>query len=36
MGTANVSKFMALSGNHIANINEALKNIKSDIFADFV
>lgn len=32
----NISKFMSSSDNHITNINSALKNIKSEIMADFV
>jgi len=36
MGFANISKQISLSSKHIANINRTLKNIKSDIFADFV
>jgi len=36
MGSANISKFMSISGKHITNINRALKNIKSEILADFV
>ena len=36
MGTNNIFKFISLLENHIANINRALKNIKSDILADFV
>jgi len=36
MGFANISKFMSLSSKHIANIDRTLKNIKSDIFANFV
>ena len=33
---SNISKFMFLLGDHIININRALKNIKSEIMADFV
>jgi len=36
MGSANISKFMSISSKHITNINRALKNIKSEILADFV
>jgi len=32
----NVNKFIASVCNHITNINRALKNIKSDILADYV
>ena len=32
----NTKKLMAFASNHIANINRALKNIKSDIIADYV
>jgi len=35
MGNNNISKFMLSSGKHIANINKVLKNIKSDVLADF-
>ena len=36
MSLANFSKFMVLSYKHIANINRAFKNIKSDVIADFI
>jgi len=36
MSNANLSKFMLSSCNNIANINRKLKNIKSDVLADFV
>jgi len=36
MSLTNVEKFIVLSGKHIANINRALKDIKSDIIADFI
>ena len=29
-------KFMVLSNKHVSNINKALKDIKSDILADFI
>jgi len=32
----NTNKFMASASNYITNINRALKNIKSDILADYV
>ena len=32
----NLDKFIILSSKHIANINRALKNIKSDVIADFI
>ena len=32
----NLEKFIAISNKHIANINSVLKNIKSDIVADFI
>ena len=35
MGNDNKTKFMALSSDHIANLNRVLKNIKSDIMADY-
>jgi len=31
----NKAKFMASSSEHIANLNRILKNIKSDVMADF-
>jgi len=36
ISTDNTSKFMSLSGEHIANINRALKNMKSKVIANFV
>ena len=36
MGKNNINKFMALSSIHIANLNISLKNIKSDIIADYI
>jgi len=36
MGKNNTNKFMAFASNHIPNINRALKNIKSDVLADYV
>ena len=35
MGNDNKTKFIALSSEHVANLNSALKNIKLDIMADF-
>ena len=35
MNNDNKQKFMTLSNAHITNLNRALKNIKSDIVADF-
>ena len=32
----NMKKFIASSNNYIANLNRALKNIKSDILADYI
>jgi len=32
----NIKKIMVLSGEHIANLNYALKSIKSDIFINFI
>ena len=32
----NLDKFIILSSKHVANINRALKNIKSDVIADFI
>ena len=36
MGNNNISNFMSSSGERISNINNAFKNIKSGILADFV
>ena len=35
MSSVNSSKFMILSNKHVSNINKVLKEIKSDIMADF-
>ena len=32
----NSEKFMVLSNKHVANINRALKDIKSDVMTDFI
>ena len=36
MSNENITKFMASLEEHIANINHALKDIKLDIFIDFI
>ena len=36
MVNGNILKFISFYNKHIANINRAFKNIKSDILADFV
>ena len=36
IGKDNANKFIASASNHITNINRALKNIKSDIFVNYV
>ena len=36
MSFNNLDKFIILSSKHVANINRALKNIKSDVIADFI
>ena len=36
MGKNNINKFIALSSIHIANLNISLKNIKSDVIADYI
>ena len=36
MSLTNPEKFMALPSKHIFNINRSLKDIKSDIMADFI
>jgi len=35
MSNDNKTKFIALSSDHIANLNRMLKNIKLDIMADY-
>jgi len=35
MNNDNKTKFIALSSNYIANLNKALKNIKSDVIVDY-
>ena len=36
MGNENITKFIASSGEYVTNINHALKDIKSDIFINFI
>jgi len=36
MSPENSKKFMILSGQHIANINKVLKNIKSNVLDDYI
>ena len=36
MSSANIERFMAMSNKHVVNINRLLKDIKSDIVADFI
>jgi len=36
MGSDNSKKFLSLSGNHVTNINRALKSIKSDVVINFI
>ena len=36
MSSTNSEKFIAILNKYIANINSTLKNIKSDIVADFI
>jgi len=36
MGNNNINKFISSSSKHIANINRVLKNIKSDMIANFI
>ena len=36
MSLNNANKFMSNSSSYVTNINRALKNIKSDIMADFI
>lgn len=36
MNSENINKFMAFPSNYVTNLNYALKDIKSDIFIDFI
>ena len=36
MGKNNITKFIALSSIHIANLNRSLKNIKLNVIADYI
>jgi len=36
IGENNIKKFMTLSSKHVANLNQAFKNIQSDIFTNFI
>jgi len=36
MSLGNSNKFIVLSNEHVSNINKALKDIKSDVLADFI
>jgi len=36
MGENNINKFMTLSDKYVANLNQALKDIKLDIFTNFI
>jgi len=36
MSSNNSEKFIVLSNKHVANINRALKDIKSDVITDFI
>jgi len=36
IGNKNKIKFIASSSNHVVNLNNALKNIKSDVMTDYV
>jgi len=36
MSPENSKKFMILSGQHIANINKVLENIKSNVLGDYI
>jgi len=36
MSNENKAKFMESSNAHITNLNRALKNIKSEVMADFI
>jgi len=36
MNSINCNRFIVLSNKHVTNINKELKNIKSDVMADFI
>lgn len=36
MGSDNIKTFMTLSNDHVINVNQALKNVKSDVIIDFI
>jgi len=36
MGNDNIKMFMTLSNDHVINVNQALKNVKSDVIIDFI
>ena len=36
MSNDNITKFMRNSSVHVANINKALRNVKSEVLADFI
>ena len=36
MSKNNITKFIALSNIHVANLNRSLKNIKSNVIADYI
>ena len=36
MGSENINKFMIFSSEHVTNLNCTLKDIRSDIFIDFI
>ena len=36
IGSENIKMFITLSNNHVVNINQTLKNIKSNIIIDFI
>ena len=36
MSSANTERFMTMLNKYVANINRLLKDIKSDIMADFI
>ena len=36
MSNDNITKFMRNSSVHVANINRALRNVKSEVLADFI
>ena len=36
MGSDNIAKFMKNSSLHVSNINQSLRNLKSEVLVDFI